>query len=84
MLVACDGYRVLYAAREILLTDSGRNMFLVEEMKGRRPPGGLMLACTADYYTDRGLWGVSRIVKFRMPWDDAGSPASVETVRPKP
>jgi hypothetical protein len=72
MFVACDGYRVLYAAREILLTDSGNEMFILEEMNGRRPPGGYMLACTSDYYADRGLWGISHIVKFRLPRD--GSP----------
>jgi len=48
MLVACDGYRVLYAAREIFLTDSGKSMFLVDEMNGQRAPGGLMLACLDD------------------------------------
>jgi len=48
MFVACDGYRVLYAAREILLTDSGNRIFILEEMNGRHPPGWYMLACTAD------------------------------------
>lgn len=66
MFVACDGYRVLYSAREILLTDSGNRMFILEEMNGRRPPGGYMLACTSDYYADRGLWGISHILKFRL------------------
>lgn len=78
MLVACDGYRVLYAAREILLTDSGKSMVLVDEMNGRRAPGGRMLACLADYYADRGLWGISHILKFRLPWDDPNSPAMID------
>jgi len=77
MLIACDGYRVLYAAREILTTRSGQSMILLNRMNGRRPPGGQMLACTMDYYADRGLWGLSHIVRFRMPWDDPGSPAVV-------
>jgi hypothetical protein len=78
MLVACDGYRVLYAAREILMTASGQAMLLLKEMNGQPPPGGHMLACTEDYYADRGLWGISHIVRFRLPWDDPGSPATVE------
>ncbi|NTV43606.1 MAG: hypothetical protein HGA63_09945 [Syntrophobacteraceae bacterium] len=81
MLVACDGYRVLYAAREILLTDSGRSMVLVDEMNGRRAPGGRMLACLDDYYADRGLWGISHVVRFRLPWDDPNSPAKVDPAR---
>ena len=84
MLVACDGYRVLYAAREIFLTDSGKSMFLVDEMNGQRAPGGLMLACLDDYYADRGLWGISHILRFRLPWDDPTSPATMDTKRLAP
>ena len=73
MFVACDGYRVLYAAREILLTDSGNGMFILDKMNERRPPGGYMLACTADYYADRGLWGISHILNFRLSREDPNS-----------
>jgi hypothetical protein len=83
MLVACDGYRVLYAGREILLTDSGRSMVLVDEMNGKRAPGGRMLACLNDYYADRGLWGISHVVRFRLPWDDPNSSAKVDSTRPE-
>jgi hypothetical protein len=69
MFVVCDGYCVLYAAREILLTDSGNGMFILEERNGRHPPGWYMLACTTDYYADRGLWGISHIVRFRISRD---------------
>lgn len=80
MLVACDGYRVLYAAREILLSDAGAAMLLVTQMNGQAPPGGRMLACLTDYYADRGLWGVTHVVRFRMPWDDLFSPAKLESI----
>jgi hypothetical protein len=81
MFVACDGYRVLYAAREIFLTSSGKSMILVDEMNGRRAPGGRMLACLDDYYADRGLWGISHIFKFRLPWDDPNSPVTIDLKR---
>ena len=48
------------------------------EMNGQPPPGGHMLACTEDYYADRGLWGISHIVRFRLPWEDPASPATVK------
>lgn len=73
MLVACDGYRVLYSAREIFLTESGANMLLLGEMNGQSPPGGKTLACTSDFYADRGLWGMSHVLKIRMPWVEEGS-----------
>jgi hypothetical protein len=45
-----DGYRVLYAAgRSCLRIRRGH----LEEMVDAS--GGYMLACTADYYADRGL-----------------------------
>jgi hypothetical protein len=77
MLASCDGYRVLCSAREIFLTDSGRGVLIVDEMTGRRPPGWRMLAWTADYYADRESWGISHILRFRMPWDDPQSPVLV-------
>jgi len=47
-------------------------------MNGKRAPGGRMLACLDDYYADRGLWGISHVVRFRLPWDDPNSPAKID------
>lgn len=78
MLVACDGYRVLCAGREILRTEAGGKMLVLDEMNGHPPPGGIMLACPTDYYADRGLWGMTHIVKFSLPWDDTDSIATLK------
>jgi hypothetical protein len=64
LFVACDGYRCLFSGREIFRTDDGRSMMIATSVDGREPVGGLMLAPTADYFTDRSMWGLAFVVRL--------------------
>ncbi len=65
LFVSCDGYRCLFSGREIFATSSGHAMVLIDVMNGKNPSGGLMLACTDDYFIDRSIWGVSHLLIVR-------------------
>ncbi len=65
LFVACDGYRALFSGREIFSTTDGAAMMIVDRLDGEPPTGGLMLAPTADYFSDRGMWGVAQVVRIR-------------------
>lgn len=62
LFVACDGYRALFSGREIFLTDDGAAMMIVDNLNGKPPSGGYMLAPTRDYFSDRAMWGLAHIV----------------------
>lgn len=64
LFVACDGYRVLFSGREIFSTPDGAAMMIVDRLNGETPAEGLMLAPTADYFSDRAMWGVAYIVRI--------------------
>lgn len=62
LFVACDGYRALFSGREIFLTDDGVGMMIVDSLNGQPPLEGYMLAPTKDYFSDRAMWGLARVV----------------------
>ena len=65
LFVACDGYRALFSGREIFATADGAGMMIVDRLNGNAPAEGLMLAPTADYFSDRAMWGLSHVVRIR-------------------
>jgi len=74
LFVACDGYRALFSGREIFSTADGAAMMIVDHLNGESPAEGLMLAPTADYFSDRAMWGLAqvvRIAKDRIDTNDA-------------
>ena len=74
LFVACDGYRALFSGREIFATPEGRSMMIADRLNGKAPAEGLMLAPTADYFSDRAMWGLAqvvRIAKDRIATNDA-------------
>ena len=64
LFAACDGYRALFSDREIFSTADGAAMMIVDRLNGETPKDGLMLAPTADYFSDRGMWGLSHVVRI--------------------
>ena len=66
LFVACDGYRCLFSGREIFATDDGKSMIIATTINGQASPQGFRLAPTADYFTDRSMWGLSHIVHIQM------------------
>lgn len=67
LFVACDGYRALFSGREIFTTPDGEAMLIVDRLNGDTPTEGMMLAPTADYFSDRAMWGLAHVV--RIPKD---------------
>jgi hypothetical protein len=65
LFVACDGYRALFSGREIFTTADGAGMLIVDRLNGDAPAEGLMLAPTADYFSDRAMWGLAQVVRIR-------------------
>jgi hypothetical protein len=64
LFVACDGYRALFSGREIFSTPDGAAMMIVDRLNGDTPAEGLMLAPTADYFSDRAMWGLASVVRI--------------------
>jgi len=64
LFVACDGYRCLFSGREIFGTDDGKSMIIATSINGQPPPRGFRLAPTADFFSDRSMWGLSHIVRI--------------------
>jgi hypothetical protein len=71
LFVACDGYRALFSAREIFTTPDGEAMLIVDRLNGKAPAEGLMLAPTADYFSDRAMWGLAHVVHIPKDRIDA-------------
>ena len=65
LFVACDGYRALFSGREIFSTTDGAAMMIVDRLNGGTPVEGFMLAPTADYFSDRAMWGLAQVVRIR-------------------
>lgn len=40
-------------------------MLIVDRLNGDAPAEGLMLAPTADYFSDRAMWGLAQVVRIR-------------------
>lgn len=66
LFVACDGYRALFSGREIFATPDGAAMMIADRIDGRPPAEGYMLAPTADYFSDRAMWGLAHVVWIRQ------------------
>ena len=64
LFAACDGYRALFSGREIFATADGRDMMIADRLDGKMPDAGLMLAPTADYFSDRAMWGLAYVVRI--------------------
>jgi len=65
LFAACDGYRALFSGREIFATADGAAMMIVERLNAKLPPEGYMLAPTKDFFADRAMWGLARVVRIR-------------------
>jgi hypothetical protein len=63
--VACDGYRALFSGREIFTTGDGAVMMIASRLNGETPSRGFMLAPTGDFFSDRAMWGLARVVRIR-------------------
>jgi len=61
LFAACDGYRSLLSWREIFETEDGCKMLLTVDRGPRGEIRDLRLACVADYFVDRNIWGLSHI-----------------------
>jgi hypothetical protein len=64
LFVACDGYRALFSGREIFCTADGAKMMIVDRIDGKPTAEGYMLAPTGDFFSDRAMWGLARIVRI--------------------
>ena len=64
LFAACDGYRALFSGREIFATDDGAAIMIVACLNGRVPPDGYMLAPTEDFFADRAMWGLTRVIRI--------------------
>lgn len=73
LFVACDGYRCLFSGREIFKTSDGGSMIIATTINGKTPPEGFRLAPTADFFSDRSMWGLSYIIHIQH-----GKQASIE------
>ena len=66
IFVGCDGYRGTFSSREIFHTAAGDNLLIVESIDGEMPENGTSIAPVSDFFLDRGVWGVSYIIKVCM------------------
>jgi len=66
LFVSCDGYRALLSGREIFATPEGAAMMIADRINGEPPPRGYLLAPTADYFSDRAMWGLAHVVWIRQ------------------
>jgi hypothetical protein len=66
LFVACDGYRTLFSGREIFATPDGGAMMIADRINGQPLAEGYMLAPTADYFSDRAMWGLAHVVLIRQ------------------
>ena len=66
LFVACDGYRALFSGREIFATPDGVAMMIADRINGQPPTQGYLLAPTADYFSDRAMWGLAHVVWIRQ------------------
>ncbi len=71
LFVACDGYRALFSGREIFSTADGAAMMIVDRLNGKLPKDGILLAPTADYFSDRGMRGVSHVMRIPRAMADS-------------
>lgn len=66
LFVACDGYRTLLSWEEIFETRDGARMLLVADRNSDGSIRDLQLACVADFFVDRNVWGLSHIQLIRF------------------
>ena len=64
LFVSCDGYRALFSGREIFATADGAKMMIADSIDGNTPSEGYMLASTGDFFSDRCMWGLARVVRI--------------------
>ncbi|MBN2419257.1 MAG: hypothetical protein JXL81_07720 [Deltaproteobacteria bacterium] len=64
LFVACDGYRCLFSYREIFAVEKGKDMMIVDIINDELPETGFRLAPTADFFTDRSMWGLAYVVRL--------------------
>lgn len=64
LFVACDGYRCLFSYREIFAVEKGKDIMIVDIVNEELPETGFRLAPTADFFTDRSMWGLAYAVKI--------------------
>lgn len=67
LVAGCDGYRVLLSCREIFDTPDGESFLIIKKLGNGFPPGRLMFSVVKDFYSDRDVWGVTNIVRLKMP-----------------
>ena len=65
LFAACDGYRSLYSAYEIFRNVNGASMMIADTVNDQPSQNGFRLALTADFFTDRSMWGVSHVLRLR-------------------
>lgn len=66
VFIACDGYRSIFSSREIFGTTAGENLLMIETVDGQVPESGPTVAPVSDFFVDRGVRGVSHIVRVKF------------------
>jgi hypothetical protein len=69
IFVGCDGYRALVSGSEVFRTAAGDSFLLLKTLNGEPLEGGLTLGAIADFFVDRGVWGLSHIVRVKPELD---------------
>lgn len=64
LFTACDGYRALLSWREIFQTVDGSRMILTIRRNSDNSIQDIRLACVADFFVDRNIWGLSHIERI--------------------
>jgi len=79
MFAACDGYRALFSGREIFCTQAGDLFVLIDAIDGKPPKGGYTIGPISDFFVDRGVWGLTHILRLKFDY-----PEEREGARRKP
>lgn len=61
LVVAIDGYRVLFSGREVFEHDEGRGLLLQDAAAEGQ---GWSIQASGDFFVDRCVWGLSHIIRI--------------------
>jgi len=68
LVVACDGYRSIYSAREIFNTAAGKEFLLYDKVDDEVQEKGMTWGAVSDFFMDRCVKNVTHVIRI-----DSGS-----------
>lgn len=83
LFIGCDGYRAIFSGHEIFNTPQGEALFLLDSMKNQLLENGFCLGSLSDFFVDRNVQGISRLVRIKKEAVDAGMIRKPQTPSPE-